>query len=210
MKTFERGRGNGEEAKGERKEGGEKLRRKPSLIPPFSRPFIPSQARRFTLAATLTLALAGCGYYSFTGATIPEQLNTIAVPLAENNATSPVATLDQDLTELLINRFVGQTRLSLEQNEPDADAVLNTSIQRYANEPTSVSGDERATRNRVTLAVAVDYIDQTTDEPLLQRTFTGFSEYDPIAEGLSGEEQAAQAALEIIADDIFTAATSNW
>ena len=195
----------------ERKKGRGKERRRrhepaSSSIPPF----LLSSFLSKLLGLTLALALTGCGYYSFTGATIPEQLNTIAVPLAENNAVSPVATLDQDLTELLINRFVGQTRLSLEQTEPEADAVLNTSIQRYTNEPTSVSGDERATRNRVTLTVAVEYLDQTADEPLLQRTFTGFSEYDPIAEGLSGEEQAAQAALENIADDIFTAATSNW
>lgn len=156
------------------------------------------------------LALVGCGYYSFTGATIPEQLDTIAVPLAENNTASPITSLDQNLTDLLIDRFVGQTRLSLEPNADAADALLRARIQRYTNQPTSVSGDERATRNRVSLTVAVTYVDQTTDEELLQRTFTGYTDYDPIEEGFTGEEQAARAALDIIADDIFTAATSNW
>ena len=166
--------------------------------------------RTLILSYLLALFLAGCGYYSFTGATIPEQLDTIAVPLVANNAATPITTLDQNLTDLLIDRFVGQTRLRLEPAEAEADALLQATIQRYANEPTSVSGDERATRNRVTITVAVDYADQTQNQELLQRTFSGFSEYDPLTEGLAGEEEAARAALEIVADDIFTAATSNW
>ena len=202
MKTSDLGKG--ERGKGGKGEG--RRNAEPTPILPLSHSLIPRKA--FSLV--LVLAFAGCGYYSFTGATIPEQLGTIAVPLVENNASSPITTLDQNLTDLLIDRFVGQTRLVLEPTETDADALLQARIQRYANEPTSVSGDERATRNRVTLTVAVDYTDQTQDEELLQRTFTGFSEYDPVTEGLSGEEEAARAALEIIADDIFTAATSNW
>ena len=169
-----------------------------------------SRPRTLIPSYLLTLFLAGCGYYSFTGATIPEQLDTIAVPLVANNAATPITTLDQNLTDLLIDRFVGQTRLRLEPAEAEADALLQATIQRYANEPTSVSGDERATRNRVTITVAVDYADQTQNQELLQRTFSGFSEYDPLTEGLAGEEEAARAALEIVADDIFTAATSNW
>ncbi len=154
--------------------------------------------------------LAGCGYYSFTGAAIPSHLNTIAIPLAEDNSLSTVTGLDETLTQFLVERFVNQTRLSLEPGEADADAVLQARIQRYQNAPTSVSGDEVATRNRVTLTVAVVYTDQVNDAVLLERTFTGFGEYDPVAEGLDGERVAAVTALEDIADDIFTAATSNW
>jgi hypothetical protein len=45
---------------------------------------------------------------------------------------------------------------------------------------------------------------------MLQRTFNAFAEYDPIAEGVDGERRAAADALRNIADDAFTAATSNW
>ena len=44
----------------------------------------------------------------------------------------------------------------------------------------------------------------------LERTFSGFDDYDPLEGGLEAEEAAALAALENIADDLFTAATSNW
>jgi hypothetical protein len=162
------------------------------------------------LAFLLALPISGCAYYSFSGATIPSQLDTIAIPLAVDNTISPVNTLDQDLTSLLTNRFVGQTRLRLQNSEQQADALLQTRIQSYENAPTSVGGDETASRNRVTIRVAVTYTDQVEDDELLNQTFSSFGEYDPAQGGLDAERAAAQTALENIADDIFTAATSNW
>jgi len=158
----------------------------------------------------LGLMTSGCAYYSFSGATIPSQLNTVAVPLAIDNTISPVNTLDQDLTDMLTSRFVGQTRLELQTNEQQADALLTARIQSYENAPTSVGGDERASRNRVTIRVAVTYYDQAEDQQMLSQTFSSFGEYDPAQSGLDGERTAAQEALENIAEDVFTAATSNW
>ena len=163
----------------------------------------------FLFAAALLLQ-TGCAYYSFTGATIPAHLDTIAIPLAEDNSLSPLTTMDEDLTELLIERFVRQTRLRLETSEDDADALLTTQITRYANQPSAVTGEERATLNRITVTVSVQYVDQVEDREIVQRTFSSFQEYDPTTGGLDAEEQAARDALEDIADDIFTAATSNW
>jgi S-adenosylmethionine synthetase len=67
-----------------------------------------------------------------------------------------------------------------------------------------------ATRNRVTIAVEVRYYDQVEDQEMLSRTFENFGEYNPNETGLDGERTAAQEALEKIADDIFSAATSDW
>jgi hypothetical protein len=162
------------------------------------------------LACVVCLAASGCAYYSFSGATIPSRLNTVAIPLVVDNTISPINTLDQTLTDFLTSRFVGQTRLRLQTNEQQADALLEARIQSYENEPTSVSGDEVASRNRVSIRVSVTYYDQVEDQEMLNQTFSSFGEYDPAASGLDGERTAAQQALENIADDIFTAATSNW
>ena len=161
---------------------------------------------------SLLLALAllpGCAYYSFSGASIPSHLTTIAIPLAEDRSLSPLTILDEALTELLIDRFVRQTRLSLVEDEDVADIVLNTQITRYTNAPTSVTGQERAQFNRVTLSVSAQYSNQV-DNDVLERTFSNFDDYDPLGGGLEAEENAALNALSNIADDLFTAATSNW
>lgn len=153
--------------------------------------------------------LQGCSYYSFSGVSIPAHLNTIAIPLAEDQSVGPLTLLDESLTELMIERFVQQTRLSLVEDETEADVLLTAQITRYTNAPTSVTGQERAQYNRVTISVAAQYINQVDDD-VLQRTFSGFDDYDALEGGLEAEESAALAALENIADDLFTAATSNW
>lgn len=160
--------------------------------------------------ALLLIVPSGCSYYSFTGASIPSHLSTIAIPLAQDNAASPIGTLDEQLTSLLHDRFVGQTRLVLEPNETEADALLSSVIERYTNTPAAVGGEDRAALSRITISVSVRYVDQTQNQEILSRSFSDSQEYDPQAEGLEGEIAAATTALENIADDVFTAATSNW
>lgn len=166
------------------------------------------QALVFSAVLLAIVSFSGCAYYSFTGATIPEHLSTVAIPLVDDNTVSTVTGLDDEMTRLLVDRFVRQTRLNLETNEASADALLRVVINRYTNQPTSVSGQEQATRNRVTIAAQVTYVDQVNDVDLVGRTFSAFEEYDPLDP--AQEETAAFAALEKIADDVFTAATSNW
>jgi len=155
-------------------------------------------------------SLSGCAYYGFTGASIPSHLETIAIPIAEDETASPLSSLGRDLTGLLTDQFVGRTSLSLNNNETDADAVLRTRITGYANQPSGVSGEERATVNNVRIRVQVRYYDQVKDSTMVEEAFTGSAEYDPTEAGLNGEQQAAQIALERVADDIFTSATSDW
>lgn len=173
-------------------------------------PHPPSPVPRLLFIATLALSLGACSYYSFTGATIPSHLETVAIPLVQDVSASPVTNLEDELTRLLVDRFVGQTRLSLERSETESDAVLRAEIQRYVNQPTAVGGEAQATLNRVTITVRATYVDQVNDQQIFERTFSASDEYSPTVEGLAGEEDAAATILENIADDIFTAATSNW
>lgn len=171
------------------------------------------RASRLVAAFGLAAAIAGtgCGYYSFTGAALPEHVNTIAVPVFEDQARSSLPNLADELTELLIDRFVRQTRLSLVGDDQGADTVLSGAIDRYDNRPASVGGEERATLNRVNISVTVQYVDRLKGQDLVpRRTFSAFGEYDPIEDGIDGETQAASDALAQIADDVFNAATSNW
>lgn len=157
----------------------------------------------------LLLLVSACGYYSFSGASIPSHLTTIAIPLAEDRSLSPITILDEALTEMLVDRFVRQTRLSLVEDEDEADIVLTAQITRYNNAPSSVTGQERAQFNRITLSVAAQYHNRVDDD-MLERTFSNFDDYDPLEGGLEAEESAALNALGNVADDLFTAATSNW
>jgi hypothetical protein len=121
-----------------------------------------------------------------------------------------VPTLGRNLTDLLTDQFVDRTRLSLDNNETNADVLLTARIMRYTNQPTGVSGDERATTNSVEVQVQARYYDQVRDSTMVDRTFTGSAEYDPAQAGVAGAEQATRLAVERAAEDIFTTATSTW
>ena len=160
------------------------------------------------LLSALCLLLSGCWFYSFSGASIPDHLGTVAVPLVEDRSFGGTPGMDQVLTDFLIERFVQQTRLDLEPDENAADAVLTAAIESYRNEPVAVTGDEVAALNRVTISVQVQYLDQVEDDEVLARTFSQSEQY-PATE-IDREAETAAAILRQIADDIFTAATSDW
>ena len=162
--------------------------------------------RRLLLLALL--AASGCAY-SFSGASIPERLRTVAVPLAEDRAAGGPAALDQRLTDALIARFADRSRLALTSDEAEADAVVRATIQQYAVAPAAVTGDNLAALSRLTVSVRVVVADQVEDSDLLDRTFTVAEDFAP-AEGLQGEAEAAERAVAQVARDAFTAATSDW
>lgn len=180
-------------------------------VPPPTRGEVPTGGGgRGLLLVLLTLLLPGCGFYSLTGASIPDDIQTVAIPLADLDAATPVSTLADDLTRLVIDRMVRQTRLDLETDEAAADAVLTLRITQYRSSPAALASDDRAQLTRVTISVQARYARQGADEPIFDRAFRGEADYDPVAVGPSGELDAAAVALAEIADDVFTAATSNW
>lgn len=175
---------------------------------------MPPTAKRFLTAAAISATgffAQACGTYSFTGTALPPHVETIAIPIFTDQTRSGIPNLSETVTELLIDRFVNQTRLRLGASEAESDTILSGSVTGYRNQPSAVSGNEQATVNRVNITVSARYFDRVKNvEMVSERTFTSFAEYDPVADGIQGESDAANAALQQIADDIFTAATSNW
>ena len=155
--------------------------------------------------------LTSCGFYSFTGASIPEHLGSVAVPLVELEVQGSVPGLDQALTDALVERFADRTRLTLATDAEAADAVVYATLQRYTITPVAVTGDEVASLNRVSITVTLRYFDRVEDEEVVNRAFTASADYDPAENSpAAAEAEAAALAIDQLADDMFTAATSNW
>ena len=157
--------------------------------------------------------LPGCGFYSFSGASVPEGVSTVAIPPVENGAALPITTLPAELTRLLVDRFTQRTRLRLDDNAETADAVLEARIESYRTEPTSVTVTDLAARNRLTIGLRVTFRRRVAPEgtaPIVDRSFSAFADYDPGGLPAEREAEAARSVLVSLADDVFTAATSNW
>lgn len=163
-------------------------------------------------AAGLVLCLllcAGCMRYGFTGTSIPDEVNTIYIPFFADQSESNLGDLSNRLNEVLINRFISQTRLSLANTRAGADAVLEGSISRYTNRPFSISGEE-ANQNEVVIAVNATFLYTDREQPEWTQTFDGRATYDPAQNPIEGESTAADEALEQLANNIFNDAVSGW
>lgn len=148
--------------------------------------------------------------YSFTGASIPSGVRTIYIPFFNDNSQSGLGDLSDRLNTAFINRFVNQSRLSLNNEQEDADSWMEGSIQSYSNRPFSVGGDEQANLNEIQIVVRATFQFADSDEPVYSKSFTGNATYDVLENPVDGEIEAAEEALQQIATNAFNDAVSNW
>lgn len=155
-------------------------------------------------------ALSGCFRYSFTGTSIPDNVNSIYIPFFANQTSSGVGNLSDRLNQALIDQFINQTRLQLANSRGQADAVLEGSIVRYTNEPFSITGEEQTSENEVTISVRATFQYTNKQQAEWSKSFSGSANYDTNESPIEGEENAADAALSRIADNMFNDAVSSW
>ncbi|HMB41335.1 MAG TPA: LPS assembly lipoprotein LptE [Balneolaceae bacterium] len=162
------------------------------------------------LALMLMLLLSGCISYSFTGTSIPSDVNDIYIPFFPDRSQSGLGDLSDRLNRALVNRFVNQSRLSLADEQQNADSFVEGAIQNYINRPFSVGGDEQANLNEIQITVRASFQYTNDEEPLWTKSFSGNATYDVLQNPVDGELEAAETALQQIANNMFNDAVSNW
>lgn len=168
--------------------------------------------RKFRLLLYLVIAVtfSGCFRYSFTGTSIPSEVESIYIPFFANQSSSGVGNLSERLNEALVDRFVNQTRLQLANSRGAADAVLEGSIVSYTNQAFSISGEQQTNENEVSISVRATYEYTSEEEPEWTSSFSGSETYNVNENPIEGETIAAEEALAEIADNIFNDAVSDW
>lgn len=168
-------------------------------------------ARNLMLGSILALmSLSGCVQYSFTGTSIPSEVETLFIPFFDDRSGSGIGSLNQWLYDECFNEFINRSRLRLANSPEEADATLEGVILSYTNLPFSVSGEETAERNEVTIRVQATMRYQGEDEPIFSSTLTGTATFDIVNNPIDGEREAAQDALNQIAEAMFTQSVSQW
>ncbi|MDR9388442.1 MAG: LPS assembly lipoprotein LptE [Balneolaceae bacterium] len=161
-------------------------------------------------ALVVAMALPGCINYSFTGTSIPSEVETLFIPFFDDRSGSGIGSLNQWLYDECFNEFINRSRLRLANTPDEADATLEGVLLSYTNLPFSVSGEETAERNEVTIRVQATMRYDGEDEPVFSATLTGSSTFDIVNNPIDGEREAAQEALNQIAEAMFTQSVSQW
>jgi len=122
-----------------------------------------------TAVATMTIALAGCGYHvAGHNDALPHEIHVIAVPALENATTS--YRIEQRFTAATIHEFLSKTQYKIVPNPSAGDAVLRGKIVGVEAVPLlfdTTSG--RATTMLVTVKCEVT-LTQSSNDKVLYRT----------------------------------------
>ena len=162
----------------------------------------------FSLCAVL---LTGCGVaikYSLSGASIPPDAKTFSVAYFPNNATMVSPILSSTLTEALVDIFTRRTRLT--QVDEGGDFAFEGEITNYTSTTSSVSSDEYALLNRLTITVKVRFTNALDESMSFNRTFTAFEDYESTQLLTEVEGTLSPLIVDKLVTDIFQASASNW
>lgn len=166
--------------------------------------------RLWFLGVFAAFLLSACAY-SFTGASIPENMKTVTVRFFENNAPLVIPTLSQDFTESLKTRIRNQTRLSLTNN--DGEAIFEGRITAYDIQPIALQNSNQpvASMNRLSITVAVKFTNSLKPEDSFEQSFTKY--YDFSLDGASLQSKEPEAIAQVskqLTEDIFNRAFAQW
>ena len=162
----------------------------------------------FSLCAVL---LTGCGVaikYSLSGASIPPDAKTFSVAYFPTNATMVSPILSSTLTEALVDIFTRRTRLT--QVDEGGDFAFEGEITNYTSTTSSVSSDEYALLNRLTITVKVRFTNALDESMSFNRTFTAFEDYESTQLLTEVEGTLIPLIVDKLVTDIFQASASNW
>jgi hypothetical protein len=158
-----------------------------------------------TICATL---LSGCGVYSFRDAVIPDNVKTVKIGFIENKARYVNPQLAPLLTDKLLQKIIGQTKLT-RTNSDDAHYQIFATITNY--DPTQTVGvsAQQATTNRLTVTVHV-VLKKTLDNKELEFDVTRNFDFSANLSLNQAEGQLMDDIIRNITDDIFNQIFSNW
>lgn len=161
-------------------------------------------------AAALTVITAGCTIsYSFSGAQIPADAQTVSIAYFPNNAPMVAPLLSPTLTDALSERFQRQTRLS--EVRENGDLAFEGEIIGYTSTPSAISGDEYAVKNKLTITVRVRFTNRLDPQWSFEnRNFSAFLEYDSSSLLSDVENTLIPEIVDMLVEDIFNAAVANW
>lgn len=181
----------------------------------FARTYM--KKRRFSLflipVSLFALLAAGvsCGVavkYSLSGASIPPDAKTFSVAYFPNNATMVSPILSSTLTDALVDIFSRRTRLM--QVDEGGDFAFEGEIINYTSTTASVSSNDHALLNRLTITVKVRFTNALDEKASFNRTFTAFEDYDSTILLTEAEGTLIPEIVDKLVTDIFQAAASNW
>lgn len=160
------------------------------------------------LLGLLPITFSSCGVYSFTGASIPPEAKTVSVQFFPNRAQLIEPTLSPVFTDILRDKFTGQT--NLEMVERNGDLAIEGEITDYKISPVAIQADQTAAQNRLSITVNARFSNKFEPDKDFEQKFTQFFDYNSTDDLNSIKSTLIDELSENLAQDIFDKAVINW
>lgn len=153
-------------------------------------------------------ALSACGVYSFTGASISPETETISIDLFPNNAMTVEPTLSQKFTDALRDKFQNETNLTMLTK--GGDLHIEGSITGYRTSPVAIQANETAAMNRLTISVEVTFTNNIDDSQSYKSSFSRYEDYPSTQDLNTVKDGLIDQINEMLVQDIFDKSVVNW
>lgn len=167
------------------------------------------KAQKYLLVLFITTTFTSCGFYSFTGASVPAGTKTYQVNRFENNSLLVEPGLERDFKIALEDLIQNQTNLNLVIS--NGDLVYEGEITDYRISPTTATSENTAAQNRLTISVKVRFFNRKKEDDDLDQSFSFFYDYPGSAQLIGAQKDAAHEEIfERLTQDIFNATLAKW
>ena len=169
-----------------------------------------SVVHRVFFSFLLVVSLSGCAGcpYSFTGASVPPHLKTIAIPIVEDQSGFGDATLRDQFSRQLLQRFVNDATLQ-PSDRSNADSILEGVITGVKDAPVVVEGGDQVSKRRVTVTAHMTFRDLKLRKKVWEKDFTQWGDYLS-GGGLTQRNDGISEALRKITEDILNETVAGW
>jgi hypothetical protein len=166
--------------------------------------------RNAAVYALVVVTLSGCAGcpYSFTGASVPPHLKTIAIPIVEDQSGYGDPTLRDAFSQQLLSRFVNDNTLQ-PADRNSADSMLEGVITSVKDAPSVVEGGDQVSKRRITVTAHVTFRDLKMRKKVWEKDFAQWGDY-PSGGGLTQRNAGIAEAVRKITEDILNETVAGW
>ena len=156
----------------------------------------------------VSVLFSACGIYSFSGASISPDAETVSIGYFQNNAAMVQPTLSNSMTESLKDQFISQTNLSL--SDANGDLQFKGEITGYKVRPIAIQANETAAQNRLTISVKVTFTNVLDETQNYSHSFSHYADFDSSQDLSSVESELIDQIVIVLSENIFNKAVANW
>lgn len=163
---------------------------------------------KIAVLLTVALSVSSCGIYSFSGTSIQPDVKTITINYFEYKALKVNPNLSNQITEAMKDKFRKLTRL--EQVDQDGDLDIYGEVTGYSVSATSITANETAAQNRLTVTVKVVFTNKKYPEDDFDKSFSAFADFDATQLLDSVQDTLCEEIVDKLVEDIFNSSVAQW